>query len=197
MMRPIDINLPDEASLLQQIEEGSKEAFNILYEKYWEKAYSEAYRSLKDHDQAKDIIQEIFTHLWLHRDTLHIDNLPAYLHIAIRNRVIKLAARQKHTHPFFKPLENMAEERSKADSDLLWREFFHSYEALLKTLPPKRQLIFRLRFQEDFSTRDIARQLGLSRKTVQNQLNKALEKLRISLSHLFILLIFLLSGTGS
>ena len=46
-------------------------------------------------------------------------------------------------------------------------------------------MIFRLRFHNDLSTKDIALQLGLSRKTVQNQLGKAIEQLRATLMHLF------------
>ena len=193
MIRPTHTNLHEEALLLQQIEQGSKEAFNILYEKYWESAYSEAYKRLKDADQSKDVVQEIFTHIWLHRDSLHIDNLPAYLHIAIRNRVIKIVTKQKLTHPFFNILESTTAEKWKADDELLWKEFLQSYETLVSTLPPKRQMIFRLHFHDDMPTKDIAMHLGLSRKTVQNQLIKAIEKLRLSLSHLFTLVIILLT----
>ena len=59
----------------------------------------------------------------------------------------------------------------------------------MATFPAKRQLIFRLRFENDLSTKDIAHQLGLSRKTVQNQLGKAIEQLRINLTHLLVLLV--------
>jgi len=179
--------------LLRQIEQGSKEAFNALYEKYWERAYSDAYKRLKENDLAKDIVQDIFTHIWLNRTTLHIGNFPAYLHTAIRNKVIKSAARQSLIHPFFDVLEGMAEKKLQADAGVLWKEFLSSYEALLQSLPSKRQAIFRLHFHEDLPTKDIAEKLGLSRKTVQNQLGKAIEKLRISLSHLFSALVILLS----
>ncbi|MDO6435141.1 sigma-70 family RNA polymerase sigma factor [Flavitalea sp. BT771] len=179
--------------LLQQIAQGSKEAFNALYAKHWERAYSDAYKRLKENDLAKDIVQDIFTHIWLNRTTLHIENFPAYLHTAIRNKVIKSAARQNLTHPFFDALESLAEKKLQADADVLWKEFFRSYEALLQSLPTKRQAIFRLHFHEDLPTKDIAAKLGLSRKTVQNQLGKAIEKLRVSLSHLLSAVLVLLS----
>jgi RNA polymerase sigma-70 factor (ECF subfamily) len=188
-------NLSNDSLLLQQVEQGNSHAFNVLYEKYWELAFTNAYKRLKDYDQAQDIVQEIFTHIWLKRETLHIDNLPAYLNISVRNQVFKLVEKQKLIHPFFSVLETMSATSFQADADLLWREFFKSYEALLATLPAKRQLIFRLRFQEDVPTKDIAVQLGLSRKTVQNQLSKAIEQLQISLLHMLTVLIILLSAT--
>ena len=189
MIKPIESDFIDDVLLLRQTEQGSKQAFNLLYEKHWGKAYAEAYKRLKDSDQAKDIVQEIFTHIWLKRESLHIDNLQAYLNIAIRNKVFKLVEKQKYIHPFFDILEDMPATGLQADDNLLWKEFLTTYEALLNTLPPKRQIIFRLHFQQDLSTKNIATQLGVTRKTVQNQLGKAIEKLKVSLLPLLILLL--------
>ena len=182
--------------LLRRMGEGCEHSFRALYEKYWESAYSAAYQRLKDADQAKDILQEIFTHIWFKRETLQIDNLGAYLHVAVRNRVFKHIGKQKLTHPFFDLLETLPSLHLQADSNLLTKEFLGAYQSLINTLSPKKQQIFRLRFQEDLSTKDIASQLGLSRKTVQNQLGKAIEFLRVSLFYMLILLVSLLLAHG-
>lgn len=192
-------NPPDsfeDALLQRQIEQGCKKSFNALYEKYWEQTYAEAYKRLKDTHQAKDIVQEIFTHLWLKKDTLRIDNLPAYLNTAVRNKVFKLAAKQKLSHSFFDILETITEKHYQPDANLMTKEFFRSYEAMVKTLPSKKQIIFRLRYHEDMSTKDIALHLGLSRKTVQNQLSRAIEYLKVSLFCLLIVLISLALPRG-
>ena len=177
----------DDAVLLEQIAQGSEAAFNLLFEKYWDKSYAEAYKRLKNSDDAKDIVQEIFAHIWTNRQLLNIKNLPAYLHIAVRNRVIKLMTRQKPVHPFFSLMDNIPEKYSLADSNLLWKEFFNAYEALLQSLPPKRRVIFRMRYQDGLSTKDIAGQLGIKRKTIQNQLGKAIDTLKVSLLRIFII----------
>ena len=181
--------LMDDNLLLQQISEGSKAAFDLLYEKYWSTAYSAAYKRLKDTDQAKDVIQEIFIHIWVKKETLVINNFPAYLNIAVRNRVFKVLAKQSHDHPFFEVLDNLPATYLQADSNLMWKDFFKSYEALLNTLPQQRRTIFQLRFQDDKSTSDIAEQLGISRKTVQNQLSLAFDQLKLSVIHLLTILI--------
>jgi len=181
----------NDALLLQQLRQGSNDAFNVLYEKYWGQTYANAYKRLKDADQAKDIVQEIFVNIWLRKET-QIDNLPAYLNIAVRNQVFKLVEKQKMSHLFLNILEGMPRTYLQADVDIRWKEFYKTYEGLLTTLPPKRQIIFRLRFHEDLTTKDIASQLGLSRKTVQNQLGKAVEQLRIALLHLFMFTITLI-----
>lgn len=172
-----------DAMLLLQVAQGSTASFKLLYEKYWEFTYSEAYKRLKDSSQAKDIVQEIFSSIWRRKETLHIGNLTAYLRIAVRNRVFKALAKQKLTHSYFDLWPITPAASQQADAHLLWQEFLQSYEALLKTLPPRKQLIFRLRFQEDLSTTDIARRLKLSRKTVQNQIGRAIELLRVHLSY--------------
>ncbi|MEO6949773.1 MAG: sigma-70 family RNA polymerase sigma factor [Ginsengibacter sp.] len=186
-MSQIEATVPDDEELLQLIQEGNKPAFNVLFEKYWEKAYSEAYKRLKNQDNAKDIVQEIFVHIWVNRQTLRINNLSAYLHVSIRNKVINFVAKQKPIHPFFDNLENITEKNSFADADLLWKDFFNSYEALLNSLPPKRQIIFRLRYQEDVSTKEISKQLGVTQKTVQNQLGKAINTLKVTLLRILVI----------
>jgi RNA polymerase sigma factor (sigma-70 family) len=174
------ITAQDDELLLLQLSQNSKSAFNQLFEKYWESAYSNAYRRLGDADQAKDIVQDIFAHIWLHRSTDRIRHFPAYLHTAVRNRVIKITSRQKPTHPFFNAIDNISGNAGNADQSLLLKEFNIAYEACLNSLPPQRQIIFRLRFHDDLPTKAIASLLGLSRKTVQNQLGLAVEKLRVS-----------------
>ena len=117
-MSQFEQNLTDDQELLQQVEEGSEKAFNSLFEKYWESAFSDDYKRLKSYDSAKDIVQEIFTHIWINRQTVHIENLPAYLNVAIRNKVIKFVAKQKLVHPFFSFLDNIPEKNSQSDTDL-------------------------------------------------------------------------------
>ena len=177
-MENINPEIQSDTLLLLQLQQGDKSAFNILYNKYWEQTFSNAYKRLGDEDQSKDIVQEIFVSIWVNRHNL-INNLPAYLCIAVRNQVFKLTAKNKNLSPYLDVFENIAAKDEMTDSNLLWREFYRSYEAVLSKLPPKRQQIFRLRFHEDVPTKTIANQLQISRKTVQNQLGKAIEQLRV------------------
>lgn len=191
-MRLTNSELTDDILLLQ-IKQGSRQAFETLHERYWEKAYAIAYKRLKDHAQSEDIVQDIFIHIWLKQGELTIKNISAYLEISIKNQVFKVVAKQNMVSPFLDILQEIPAQYSEADSDIRWKEFYTGYEALLRSLPSKRQIIFRLRFQDDLSTKVIANKLGLSVKTVQNQLGKAIEQLRVSLLHLLAILVILLS----
>lgn len=185
-----EINPTNDDLLLSQLQNGSQKSFDVLFDKYWEDALNTAYKRLKDLEAAKDIVQDVFTQIWINHET-RIDNFPAYLNIAIRNRVLKFFAKQKPVHPFFDALENVSEKNFQADSPLLWKEFFQSFEYLVNTLPPKRRDIFRLKVQEGLSTKMIASEMGIARKTVQNQLGKAIETLKVSLIRLFTIGILL------
>lgn len=162
--------------LLLELQKGNKLAFNKLYEYYWEMAYNNAFKFLKDTNLSKDVVQDVFVKIWKNR-TKTIDNFPGYLYIAIRNRSFKEIAKQKRTIPYLEHLQALSHmEKNESDDD--WQELYSSLEAHIKTLPPKRQKIFRLRFQEELNTKTIAERLDISRKTVQNQLGKALIQIR-------------------
>lgn len=185
-MNSPETSTTDDSILLRQIALGDEAAFNQLFRNYWEKVYADAYRRLKDHAEAQDVVQEIFTNIWQNRQWQSIQYLPAYLHTAVRNRVINAMTKKKLVHAFFGLLDEL-QEHNAADTNLLWKEVVQAYEALLATLPPKRQAIFRMRYQQGLSTKDIADQLGIKRKTIQNQLGKAIDLFKISLLRIGLL----------
>jgi len=180
MFKDEDDRIADKLLLLK-LKEGNNEAFDALYEKYWQGIYSAAFKRLHDPDQAKDITQDVFLQLWLKREENNIDNLPAYLFTATRNKVLNWMEKERKYTPVPELLLQLRSSLDRSDSELLEREFMRSYEALIDTLTPSQQKIFRMRYQQDISTSEIAEQLDISRKTVQNQLGKAVAQLRASL----------------
>lgn len=166
--------------LLAQIRQGCRKSFDLLYNKYWDRAYSDAFRALKDEDQAKDLVQEIFIKIW-HSNSI-INDIESYLKVAVRNQVFRLIAEEKRKSPFLDLLYDLPGS-PEADVTVKRKEFYKKYEHFISSLPPKRQRIFRLRFTEDQSTKVIAQRMGITRKTVQNQLGKAIEHLKVMLLH--------------
>ncbi|SHN21064.1 RNA polymerase sigma factor [Mucilaginibacter sp. OK098] len=167
--------------LLLKLKDGSTEAFDALYEKYWKEIYTAAFKRLQDPAQAKDITQDIFLQLWLKREENNIDNLPAYLFTATKNKVFNWMEKERRFTPVPELLLQLKTSRDQTDAELLRKEFMKAYEALIDTLTQSQQQIFRMRYQQDLSTSEIAELLDISRKTVQNQLGKAVAQLRASL----------------
>jgi RNA polymerase sigma-70 factor (family 1) len=174
--------------LLQLLRSGVVSAFDQLYERHWDKVYAQAFKGLHDPDLAKDITQEVFVYLWSNREHININNLPAYLFASVRNNVFRYLRKQQLFVPIPELLETLKQYANAADAEVIHRELLSAYGRLVDSLPPSQQRIFKMRYQEDLSTAEIACQLNLSRKTVQNQLNRAVTLLRTSLMNVAILL---------
>src|ERR1700754_3206774 len=83
--------------LLARLSEGSVEAFEEIFRKYWHTLYLKARSKTMSHDEAEEIVQSIFSTLWEKRCTIVITHLPYYLNAAVKNRVID-RVREKATH---------------------------------------------------------------------------------------------------
>ncbi|HEY0769947.1 MAG TPA: sigma-70 family RNA polymerase sigma factor [Sphingobacteriaceae bacterium] len=189
----LDTTYDDEA-LINRLKEDNKLAFTQIYRKYWEALYNSAYKRLKDPELCKDIVQNVFTDLWNRRGVSNIENLPAYLHTAVRFQVYKQSVKlQPNGSEFLKVFEEMVASPFSSDGLLLEKELVRLVELWIKALPQKRRKIFVMHHYDELSTREISNQLGISQKTVQNQLNTASTYIRARFAH-FLSISLLLSG---
>ncbi len=175
--------------LLDRIKDSDRLAFDILYERYWEGIYSSAYKRLCDEEICRDIVQDVFLQLWLRRDSLVIRDVSAYLYIAVRNLVFKHMYKQQRFIELSDLLNNMLADKEQSDASVLRKEFWQTYETWIRTLTTSQQEIFKMRYNDDLSTLEIADKLKITRKTVQNQLTKSVSKIRQSLGVFMIALL--------
>lgn len=185
-----DTEKNDEAILLEELRGGSKAAFEKLYRRFWDRLYLSAYNILRDREVSEDIIQEIFTQIWIRRETLIVNNLEAYLFTAVRFQVFRCIHDRKCRNDFVIEL-------SKFPAELFYAQLNHKeIEDAMKNgiaqLPEKCGRIFSLSRQEHLSNKEIALRLNISIKTVENQMSIAIKKMRKHLSP-WILRVFLLS----
>ena len=173
--------------LLLEIRRSSSDAFSELYNRYWKSLYNNAYKRLNDEGACMDIVQDVFTDVWLRRTALEIENIPGYLHTAIRFQVLKFIAKNKLTKHFVQPFENIIDASLNSDCKINEKEVYFLLKAWINTLPKKRREIYILRHEQNLSTKEISQKLNVSQKTVQNQLGNALQSLRMRLAHLLTL----------
>jgi len=184
--------IPADTELLLRLGNGDKHAFDILYNRYWKQVFNAAYKRLGDREQAQDIAQDVFIQLWTRASKAPIDNLSGYLMVATRNGVFKKMEKEAKYSALPESVHQM-ESATGADSGVLHQEFLIAFQALIETLPPQQRLIFKMRFEEELNSQQIAEKLEISVKTVRNQLGKALATLRSSLLLIHVLL-FLYEG---
>jgi RNA polymerase sigma factor (sigma-70 family) len=180
--------------LLAFVNEGEEAAFDEIYKRYWKKLYAEAFRRLKNAHQCEEIVQDVYTALWLKRGQQQIDTLLPYLLTSVKYQVYMLYKKEKSLPFFEEPLEHMAKASLEADSLFFAKELKHCIDLWLEQQPEKRREIFRLRYVEDFTTKEISDMLGISQKTVQNTLLSAVKGLRSSLGKFVFLLPVVLVG---
>ena len=172
--------------LLQQLSQGDRKAFEIIYRKYWRPLLDAAWKGLQDKQTAEDLVQGVFLSLWQNRKQLQVNNLEAYLKTAVRYKVLNHVVRTKRTYEFFELFYEIFEEKNTPETTFLAKnllELIHAYAAIL---PVKRREIFMLFIQSRLTTKEIAETLGLSQKTVQNQLGISLLGLRAKVAPLLI-----------
>lgn len=176
-----------DTELLDLLAQNDRDAFDALYDRYWELLYYAAYRRLKDKEQCKDIIQDVFVDLWCRRGQVTISNIKAYLLTAVRFQIYKLIAKEKAGPAFFELYETLASSTSGAEGTLIEKELMVHVKAWIDELPEKKRQIFLLHTQHDKSTKEIATELSLSQKTVQNQLGTTIYRLRLHIASFFMM----------
>ncbi|TKT86560.1 RNA polymerase sigma factor [Dyadobacter frigoris] len=188
-----DISTEEDHMLILGICNGNRDAFDVLYRKYWKFVYNAAYKRLSNSDQAKDIAQDIFIQLWgrlnSHTSSLEIENLSSYLYVAVRNSVFNWIEKEKKFVPIADLLLQLDNQKDNADAQMRYNELFSAYEALIENLPKQQQVIFLMRYDLDLSSDEIAKKLAISPKTVRNQLGRAMSKLKAELLMGMLLLI--------
>ncbi len=166
--------------LFELVAKDNRLAFNELFERHWKSLLSSAMKVLNDELAAEDVVQELFIDIWNRRNDLEITNLKGYLHTAIRYQTAKVIARTKFTADHEETLEQI-EAYLYPETNLQLQDLKNQIDASLDRLTPRAKEIFvQSRFQ-NLSNKEIAERNGISIRTVENHLTKALAELRLSL----------------
>lgn len=189
MIRKItDYRSYKDSQLVSLIQEGDRMAFDEVYERYWKKLYNDTFKRLKSIEMIEEIVQDVFSNLWSARASRKIQNVYPYLLTAVRYQVFMLYKKGKTTPIFEAPLEHMALSSLQTDSLFNEKELRGCIAVWMVMQPEKRRVIFQMKYMNDQSTKEISEILGISQKTVQNQLLTSFASLRDFLSKLMILL---------
>ncbi|MCB0705390.1 MAG: RNA polymerase sigma-70 factor [Saprospiraceae bacterium] len=136
------------------------------------------YRFVKDQDLARDLAQNVFIRLWEKRNSLQIQSsVPAYLRRMAQNEALAHLRSKKIFSTEEEEIPDQVEDTTP-EGQFLDGELSHQIQRAIETLPPRCQIIFKLSRFEERSYKEIADELSLSVKTVENQMGKALKMLR-------------------
>lgn len=181
-----DVSLSD-SELLELLAQGDKSAFTTIYNRYFELLYIHSFKILGNEDEAKDVLQDLFSSLWTRREQILLTgNLSAYLYTSVRNKIFDTLSHKKVVRRHSDSLKVFAEKGYvNTDHRIRERELTALIEKEVAALPPKMRHIFELSRKENYSHREIAQQLKVSEQTVRTQVKNALKVLRVKLGALF------------
>ena len=138
----------------------------------------------------QDIVQELFTNLWLKREELTLTGyLSGYLYAAVRNRIFDLLAKNRLKVSYIESIQKFANNGDICTDHLVRQNLLKDIiEKEIRALPPRTREIFELSRKGYFTHREIAQQLDISEQTVKTTVNNALRILRVKLGTLFFLI---------
>ncbi|MBL7861231.1 MAG: RNA polymerase sigma-70 factor [Cyclobacteriaceae bacterium] len=183
-----------EKQVLDRLCEGDASAFEMIFKTYYQPLCRYAYSFLQDKEEAEEVVQASLITVWEKRQALSIEtSLKSYLYRMVRNSCLNVIkherVKQQHAaHELYVKevaYESVAHKIQAAELETKIMQ-------ALKVLPEQCRLVFQLSRFEELKYQEIADQLQISVKTVENHMGKALKLMREQLKdYLPLFLIFM------
>ncbi len=180
----------DLSELLRKDEEP---AFREIYLRYFSRVYRAALKRLNNTYEAEEVVQDIFCNLWKRRKEFSLSKgFDCYFSGAVKFEVINRLAKRARQAACKKELALSFDESDYSTQYALnLHELTEQFQRSVYELPEKCRLVFRLKYENEYTQREIARELNISEKTVEAHLSKARKKLHDALANLSGLLLLL------
>lgn len=185
----------NDLELFVRIAESDESAFTQLFLAYTERLYPYVANLLNSELWAEEIIQDVFLKLWKNRHTLRdIDNPAAYLFRMAANRTLDHLKRHalEVKMQYHISRQSSHNGNNPTEEHLDFRISEHLLRAAVKSLPPQRQLVYKLKHEDGLSYEEIAGKLHISKHTVRNHIAEALQAIRTYLLKNAGILLFLI-----
>jgi len=157
-----------------------RQRYEQLFRDHYQPLCLFAYSYLKDMEAAKDVVQDVFTTLWIKSAEKNIrPPLAAFLYTLIRNKILDRIKHSKVEAKYLASLKQvMSLSEALPDRMYIEKELYDQIEKEISQLPEKMRIIFEKSRKEYKSNQEIAEELSISNKTVRNQLSNAVRILR-------------------
>lgn len=178
------MHISDEDELILRLSNHDRGAFEQIFRTYYADLCKFCMKYVRDEQVAEEVVQEVFINIWERRSNLTITtSIKSYLFTAIRNRSFNYLKLQLPKEQKKVDLEGIGFlEADNREQEMIMDELRHHVHAAIEALPNKCQIIFNLSRNAGMTYKEIAEELDISVKTVENQIGLALKKLRENLN---------------
>jgi len=157
--------------------------FEQVFKEHFKNLHAYACSILKDEDEAEEMVQNVFYKLWEKKEKIgELQSVPAYLYRSVYNECMNYVKHEKVKMTYEAYAVHHGSIAGQATDTATAKELEHRIADALADLPEQCRTIFQLSRFEELKYREIADKMGLSVKTVENQMGKALKILRTKLA---------------
>ena len=170
----MEVNKIDEAELLRKIALGDGQAFKILVDRYGALVFYYIRKHARSREIAEEVVQDIFTQVWLVRDTLPgVRNFRTFLYVVSRNYALnvlkKLTRERERQLEYEQQLQQSLPNQLEKEDD--WR--ISLIQQAVASLPSQQQKVWILSRREGLKHTEIAQQMNLSKESVKKYMQWA------------------------
>ena len=179
-----------DVSLLSQLREGNREAFNSLFRHYYPRVMAYV-AAMVEQEVAEDVVQDVFLHVWENRKKLYAgEGFHSYLFQAAYTRCIDYYRKTQSADKYNLHMEGAYLEeynallRSDASvlEEIYSKDFYEQLHNLLEKLPTQRREVFILTYIEGLKAKEVSERLQIPQRTVESHIYLAIKYLRAHLS---------------
>lgn len=170
-----------DSDLLRLMAGDNEAAFAELYKRFWDTLFAIAYNRLQSIQAAEDIVHDAFLSLWHNRQKIEAPSLRNYLATAVKYMVLARLRKIGSARKYEQSEKPVTTSWVSPEHNLHFKNILEKVKQEINNLPEKCRLIFRYSRELGLTNQEIAERMHLSPKTVENQISKALRKLRKSL----------------
>ncbi len=169
--------------------------FENVFKTHFQNLHAYANTIVRDDDDAEEIVQNVFYKLWEKRAQIKIDqSLSAYLYRSVYYESLNFLKHAKVKENFRADAVSSAGQVTNPTDNLILKELRAKIESAVNDLPEQCRTVFQMSRYEGLRYREISDKLGISVKTVENHLGKALKVLRSKLLDYLPVLILLFAN---
>lgn len=172
-----------ELTNIQLLAVGNEATFEQVFKTHFKALHSYAFTILKDEMAAEEIVQNLFLKIWERKEQLSIhSSIKAYLYRGVHNDCMNMLKHEKVKKAWQTyTTHHMEKETGPASQKILLSDLEEKLHKAMNELPEQCRTIFQMSRFEQMKYQEIANRLGLSIKTIENQMGKALKLMRLKL----------------
>ena len=174
---------PENETITALLSQRDETVFEQVFKSHFKRLHAYAFTILRDDADAEEMVQQVFFKLWERSEKLSLTgSVSAYLYRAVHNESLNYIKHRKiKSNHQLHVAHNMKNEVDHPGKKILAGELEKKIHSALNELPEQCRTIFQMSRFDELKYREIADKLGISVKTVENQMGKALKLLRLKL----------------